>query len=97
MPIKFLKAKKINKILASRIHHYIKIVIYQAQVDFFTLIFENQLMESTILHGEKKSCDYLNLCRKSICQNSTVNCGENSEKHRNRGESPQLLIVCLLI
>ena len=57
MPIKFLKAKKkkINKILASRIHHYIKIVIYQAQVDFFTLIFENQLMESTILHGAKKS------------------------------------------
>ena len=43
MPIKCLKAKKIvNKIIASIIHHYIKIMIYEAQVDIFTSMFENQ-------------------------------------------------------
>ena len=41
---KIFKGKKkiVNKIIVSRIHHYIKIMIYEAQVDIFTSMFENQ-------------------------------------------------------
>ena len=37
------------------------------------------------------------MCIKSICQNPIVYHGENSKKHRNNGEFPQQLLVCLLV
>ena len=37
------------------------------------------------------------MCRKSICPNPVVYHGKNSKKHRNTGEFPQELLLCLLV